>query len=77
MYKKIPVLITDISIFAIEIDKIYLVVDRDKKSFTEDQYVDTLKKLKKIVVFFMLLILVLSFGYFFTLKIVLNTQLKN
>lgn len=30
-----------------DIDKIYLVVDRDKKSFTEEQYDDTLEKAKE------------------------------
>lgn len=40
-------LIEEQSTFDKEIDKIYLVVDRDKKSFTEEQYMDTLERAKE------------------------------
>lgn len=40
-------LIEEQSTFDKDIDKIYLVVDRDKKSFTEEQYMDTLERAKE------------------------------
>ena len=40
-------LIEEQSTFDKDIDKIYLVVDRDKKSFTDVQYIDTLEKTKE------------------------------
>lgn len=40
-------MIEEQSTFDKDIDRIYMVVDRDKKSFTDEQYIDTLEKAKE------------------------------